>query len=191
MPTYVCHYCGKDFERHAHTERENRFCSRACYRLWQSTNPSYIKMVCQCCGKEFRDYPSNMLQRGKPRRYCSWACRKKHYTGERNPTWKGRYKNHGGYIVIRDGLVPKKFKSMITCGHVLEHRLVMAQHLGRSLERHEVVHHLNGIKDDNRIENLELYPLYEHTGITNEHKLIIRLKRENRVLKKRIRELEL
>ena len=191
MPTYICHQCERSFERRKHTDRQNRFCSMACFREWQASKPSSIRMVCQSCGKEFKDYPSNLVSRkGHPRRYCSWACRKKHYIGNANPCWKGRYKNRAGYVIIRDTLIPDEFKPMITCGHVLEHRLVMAQHLGRSLERHEVVHHVNGIKDDNRIENLELYPLYEHTGITNGNKLIKKLKKENESLRKRLRDIQ-
>jgi HNH endonuclease len=64
-----------------------------------------------------------------------------------------RLKNQDGYIVIKDG------KRVIA-----EHRLVMEQHLGRQLVKGENVHHRNGVRDDNRIENLELWATQQPYG---------------------------
>ncbi len=48
-----------------------------------------------------------------------------------------------------------------------EHRYIMEQHLGRKLTRYEVVHHINEDKRDNRLENLQLMSLKEHSKVHN------------------------
>ena len=72
--------------------------------------------------------------------------------GENNPNWKGGVKMLRGYRYIKVKDHPFVSKS----GYMAEHRLVVEKHLNRYLIKSEVIHHINGIKDDNRIENLQL-----------------------------------
>ena len=68
-----------------------------------------------------------------------------------NFNWKGgRTKNAAGYIFIHSPEHPFSTKK----GYVREHRLVAEEALGRYMETDEKVHHINGIKDDNRNQNL-------------------------------------
>ena len=114
------------------------------------------------------------LARTKLSRACSRSCssRLAHQEGRgnliggpgsANPTWKGGRKvNHQGYIQI---WVPQGYPGRPKSGYMMEHRVVMQEHLGRALDRLEWVHHKNGIKDDNRIENLMIVTHARPTGL--------------------------
>jgi hypothetical protein len=75
----------------------------------------------------------------------------------KGPQWRGkRVLNSRGYVTVQ--IFPDNpYFGMAQCsGYVLEHRLVMAEHLGRPLDRREQVHHIDGDKANNAIENLEI-----------------------------------
>ncbi len=78
--------------------------------------------------------------------------------GPANVRWKGGKCRCHGYIIV--WLAPTDFFYSMADndGYVREHRLVVAKHLSRCLLPWEVVHHKNGLRDDNRLENLELLP---------------------------------
>lgn len=84
-------------------------------------------------------------------------------TGDTNPSWKGgvTYRKRKGLYAdqpIKYVRCPEELLGMARRdGYVMQHRLVVAQAVGRSLSRSEVVHHINHDATDNRLENLMLF----------------------------------
>jgi len=112
---------------------------------------SYVWIACPDCNKE------RWVQCSRIHRRCH-SCAGR---ARRNPNHK--YTNPDGFV-IRWVSPENPYRPMTnTLGYTSEHRLIMAQHLGRCLETTEVVHHINHIRDDNRIENLIIMTAKEHT----------------------------
>lgn len=77
--------------------------------------------------------------------------------------WKGgRHRDKQGYTYVRLALSDFYSPMVKSNGYIAEHRLVIARHLGRCLHPWEVIHHKNGIRDDNRFANLELTTNGQH-----------------------------
>jgi hypothetical protein len=152
----VCGYCSKEFIVE-HPSDDKMYCSKECgyastrgerHHRW---NPNKV-VVCQNCQKEFRPPELN-------RKFCSNAC---------NKAWK---KIHG------NGLAPIGTKSefgeyiFVKIGRtrwIPEHRMIVEQLLGRPLKKTEIIHHRNGIKHDNRPENLQVVTRQAHMKIHDE-----------------------
>lgn len=133
------------------------------YDIGYKNGDLFVWIACEQCGKE-----RWVLRSGTSKLSYTGLCRKcgNSKRGELAYGWKGgKHKGKDGYIFVY--LQPDDFfypmtTRKIRSSYVKEHRLIMAKHLGRCLLSTEVVHHKNGIKDDNRLENLELTTVHGH-----------------------------
>lgn len=108
--------------------------------------------------KEHGEKISNALKGrglGFKKGHLPWNTGKKRpeFSAEKHHWWKGGKKKHSrGYVAVYSPGHPYAHDR----NYVYEHRLVMEELLGRYLKPIEHIHHKNGIKDDNRLENLEV-----------------------------------
>lgn len=109
---------------------------------------SEVRWVCRCCCGKEKFVGKQSLQTGGSR---SCGCRR-HLTGKDSHLWKGGVTRQSGYIRVNGPNINGKYP-----GRKMQHTLVMESFLGRKLLKGETVHHKNGIRHDNRIENLELW----------------------------------
>ncbi len=107
------------------------------------------QLKCDWCNKIF--YRKHHDQKGNVKirkHFCNHSC------ANSNKNWNGgKYKSSDGYIYV---YTTKNKRG------ILEHRLIMEKFLNRKLLSGEIIHHINGIRDDNRIENLQLRTFKNH-----------------------------
>lgn len=148
-----CQVCEKEYSLPPSQAKKSKYCSKKC---------SYVAKVkvrgtrnCKACGKEF------VVTRINPgQEFCNRTCSNRH-TAKNRETTKGFVITTKGYVLTLLPTHPHSGKN----GYVMEHRLVMEAFLSRFLTANEVVHHKNGKKDDNRLENLELLEKCKHDSL--------------------------
>lgn len=156
-----CIICKKEIKKGKRSKQQfekQKYCSKKCFADDKRITET---IKCEFCGAT----KTRKKRSDSKSRFCSTRCaiksagaellKTRDFAGKNNPAWKnGKTKMASGHMAInKNG------------GKILEHRHIMEQHLGRKLTKTEVVHHKNGIKDDNRIENLEVMTQSEHTKL--------------------------
>lgn len=181
-----CEQCKKEYlaKRRSKWGVPSRFCSNKCKYESQGT---FVVLICQECEKQYvvKKHILNGKSKQGPRRFCSHKCKheswKKHGRTDKRSLLPHR--NSCGYVYVycpsHPAVQGKDYK------RVLEHRLVMEKYLGRYLVKGENVHHKNGIRSDNRIENLELWSTPQPSG-----QRVVDLLKERDTLMARISTLE-
>lgn len=145
--TFICLQCGKDFLV-SHSEVKCRptikFCSSECYHTSTRKPPQIRK--CVFCGTEFV-----VKSKHKAKKFCGLKCANLAKRTRARVATLGAdgYK----YVWFSDGSGEK------------EHRYIMEQHLGRKLNRDEVVHHIDGNRANNVLSNLALMSRGEHSAL--------------------------
>lgn len=139
----ICEYCGKPFFAYPYRQQEAKYCSRNCYH--KATRKTY-HVICKYCGREREVTPKE-----KDRQFCNLVCAHAYKREQpRTPT-----KNRQGYEMVwfTDGSGEKY------------HRFLMEQQLGRKLKSDEIVHHKDGDRSNNDLDNLEIMSWGEHSAL--------------------------
>ena len=150
--TITCKKCGQEFEGWAN----QGYCGGCKHKRRLETERARMARIkgkpvaegkwrCPICGC-FKDKDA----------FSCVNCHNQQKQREKNANWKGGKTRAHGYIFIRVG-AGKDAK------YTQEHRLVWEETNG-PIPKGYVIHHLNGIKDDNRLENLACLPVAAHSG---------------------------
>ena len=153
-----CIICRKRFEMNAYAVeigKKGKYCSRKCYCSDPKIKKQWVQRINKA-RKNMAGWNKGLTQNDHPgiKRMADKMRGKNHYF------WKGGKCKTGGYIKVKAYNHPDRDAQ----NYVREHRLVMEKILGRRLKSWEEIHHINGIKTDNRPKNLKLVIKKKHFG---------------------------
>lgn len=164
--TVRCDFCGKEMERSPWSVKhyKNVFCSKQCCSDFMRRG----KIIeCTWCGKPIYRSPSIIHPIAN---FCSNSCRRK-WLGERDRTVinvKGHNLGHKAehFSVLNKMRNPQeKIADNPVYVNSRLYRLIAEAKIGRKLNKGEVVHHINGVRTDNRPENLQVMTCNEHSRL--------------------------
>lgn len=162
----ACEVCGKCFE-HVPSRTQAKYCSLPCTFIGRGRSRRRGgEVVCRNCGKAFWVVPRRL----KTASYCSRGCQDDHWRSGGSPLL-GRsepYIDAQGYVLVslpNHPEVQRRKDRGVRNYRLRQHRIIMEKILGRELYPWENVHHKNGNRADNRIENLELWIVQQPSGI--------------------------
>ena len=186
---HKCEWCGKEKE-YKYKSYIKRFCSHKCSNQykWEKLRKrkKYITLICKICKKKFDIYENDHRIKNKKNIYCSKKCSddalkkgkivkckycEKEFYSTRNEfcskkcVYEYKKKNYNHKTYIENGYEVKYIKNYNKKGNVKVHRYVMEQYLDRKLRPDEVVHHIDGNKLNNNIENLKIMTRGEHSKL--------------------------
>lgn len=150
LPDKKCAVCGAQV-----TKQRMNYCSKVCE---QKGRRNGSEVECGLCGKAF------YAGAASGRKYCSRPCADKAKSLNVREGPGARYLRSDGYISIYYPSHPDANKNRT----VLEHRLVAEQKYGRRIGKNEHVHHIDGNKQNNHPDNLEIVTPSDHSRITSQ-----------------------
>ena len=150
MAVVLCQGCGEYFEAKRSDAKWCPICrelkGKERYKRFEERHEG----TCVDCGKE-------ITRRAIRCRVCDNKARTGYFLGDKNPNWRGGKTHNEGYVYLRVGSTKERHHA-----YRAEHIVVWEKANGKPLPKGWVIHHLNGIKDDNSLENLIAMPRNSH-----------------------------